>query len=90
MGAHQISVRVADLLEDMRPQHYSGANRAETVRTVNDILQGRAERTVDGFLTGLRNTGGNDYAQRVEEIGQDIQAFLAQKARAPKRLCKRE
>ena len=79
-GSHQISIRAADLLEDMRPQHYNGANRAETVRTINDILQGRTERTVDAFLTGLRNTGGEDYAQRVEEISRDIQAFLAQKA----------
>ena len=79
-GSHQISIRAADLLEDMRPQHYNGANRAETVRTINDILQGRTERTVDAFLTGLRNTGGEDYAQRVEEISREIQAFLAQKA----------
>ena len=64
----------------MRPQHYNGANRVETVRTINDILQGRAERTVDAFLTGLRNTGGEDYAQRVEELSGDIQAFLTQKA----------
>lgn len=67
-------------MEDMRPQLYNGANHSETVQTINDILQGRAERTVDSFLTGLRNTGGEDYAQRVEEISQDIQVFLAQKA----------
>ncbi len=64
----------------MRPQHYNGANRTETVRTINDIFQGRAEWTVDAFLTGLRNTGGEDYAQRVEELSGDIQAFLTQKA----------
>jgi hypothetical protein len=79
-GSHKLSVRIADLLEDMRPQHYNGANHDETVRTVNDILQGRADRTVDAFLTGLRSTGGADYAQRVEEVGRDIQAFLAQKS----------
>lgn len=67
-------------MEDMKPQLYNGANRTETVRTINDILQGRAARTVDAFLTGLRNTGGNEYAQRVEEISQDVQAFLTQKA----------
>ena len=80
MGSHQISVRAADLLEDMRPQLYNGANHSETVQTIKDILQGRTERTVDSFLTGLRNTGGEDYAQRVGEISQDIQVFLAQKA----------
>lgn len=78
-GSHQISIRAADLLEDMRPQHYNGMNRAQTVRTINDILQGRTERTVDAFLIGLRNTGGEDYAQRVEEISQEIQMFLTQK-----------
>ena len=78
-GSHQISIRAADLLEDMRPQHYNGMNRAQTVRTINDILQGRTERTVDAFLIGLRNTGGEDYAQRVEEISREIQAFLTQK-----------
>lgn len=79
-GSRQISIQAADLLEDMRPQHYNGANRVETVRTINDILQGRTERTVDAFLTGLRNTGGEDCAQRVEEISREIQAFLTQKA----------
>ena len=64
----------------MRPQHYNGMNRAKTVRTINDILQGRTERTVAAFLTGLRNTGGDEYAQRVEEIAGEIQAFLTQKA----------
>ena len=78
-GSHQISIRAADLLEDMRPHHYNGMNRAQTVRTINDILQGRTERTVDAFLIGLRNTGGEDYAQRVEEISREIQAFLTQK-----------
>lgn len=73
-------MRAANLLEDMRPQFYNGANRTETVRTINDILQGRVERTPDAFLTGLRNTGGAEYAQRVEEISQDVKAFLAQKA----------
>ena len=80
LGTHQISIRAADLLEDMRPQHYNGMNRAETVRTINDILQGRTERTVGAFLIGLRNTGGDGYAQRVEEIAGEIQAFLTQKA----------
>ena len=53
MGSHQISIRAADLLEDMRPHHYNGMNRAQTVRTINDILQGRTERTVDAFLIVL-------------------------------------
>ena len=79
-GSHEISIRAADLLEDMRPQDYNGSNRAKTVRTINDILQGRAQRTVDSFLLGLRNTGGVCYAQRVGEVCQDVQAFLSQKA----------
>ena len=79
-ASHQISVRAAELLEDMRPQDYNGANHAETVRTINDILQGRTERTVDAFLAGLWNTGGGDYTQRVEDISRDIRAFLAQRA----------
>lgn len=78
-GSRQISVQAAELLEDMRPQHYNASNHDETVRTVNDILQGRADQTVDAFLTGLRNTGGEGYAKRVEGISRDIQAFLAQK-----------
>lgn len=79
-GSHEISIRAADLLEDMRLRDYNGSNRAGTVRTINDILQGRAQRTVDSFLLGLRNTGGDGYAQRVEEVCQDVQAFLTQKA----------
>ena len=84
MGSHQISIRAADLLEDMRPQHYNGMNRAQTVRTINDILQGRTERTVDAFLVGLRNTGGEDYAQRVEEISrEDTGVFDIKRASDP-------
>lgn len=79
-GSHEISIRAADLLEDMRPQDYNGSNRAGTVRTINDILQGRAQRTVDSFLTGLRNTGGDAYAARVDEVCQDVRAFLSQSA----------
>ena len=79
-GSREISIRAADLLEDMRPQDYNGANRAETVRTINDILQGRTQRTVDSFLAGLRNTGGEEYAPRIEEISRDTQTFLSQKA----------
>ena len=78
-GSHKLSVRAAELLEDMRPQLYNGANHAETVQTINDILRGRADRTPDAFLTGLRNTGGESYTRRVEELGRDIQAFLEQK-----------
>ena len=78
-GSHKLSVRAAELLEDMRPQLYNGENHAETVQTINDILRGRADRTPDAFLTGLRNTGGESYTRRVEELGRDIQAFLEQK-----------
>ena len=79
-GSHKLSVRAAELLEDMRPQLYNGANRAETVQTINDILRGRTDRTPDAFLTGLRNTDNGGYTRRVDELGRDIRAFLEQKA----------
>ena len=79
-GSHKLSVRAAELLEDMRPQLYNGANHAETVQTINDILRGRTDRTPDAFLTGLRNTDNGGYTRRVDELGRDIRAFLEQKA----------
>lgn len=79
-GSHKLSVRAAELLEDMRPQLYNGANHAETVQTINDILRGRADWTPDAFLTGLRNTDNGGYTRRVDELGRDIRAFLEQKA----------
>ena len=79
-GSHKLSVRAAELLEDMRPQLYNGENHDETVQTINDILRGRSDRTPDAFLTGLRNTDGGGYARRVEELGRDIRAFWEQKA----------
>ena len=63
----------------MRPQLYNGANHAETVQTINDILRGRTDRTPDAFLTGLRNTDNGGYTRRVDELGRDIRAFLEQK-----------
>lgn len=79
-GSHKLSVRAAELLEDMRPQLYNGANHAETVQTINDILRGQADRTPDAFLTGLRNTDDGGHTRRVEELDRDIRAFLEQKA----------
>ena len=79
-GSHKLSVRAAELQEDMRPQLYNGANHAETVQTINDILRGRTDRMPDAFLTGLRNTDNGGYTRRVDELGRDIRAFLEQKA----------
>ena len=74
-----ISKSIAFYLEMSDPAAFRLRDRAGSIRTINDILQGRTERTVDTFLTGLRNTGGDGYAQRVDEIAGEIQAFLTQK-----------
>lgn len=74
----EISRHIAFCLDMLEPQYFSGINYAETVRHVNDILQGRAERTVEALLGELRQKGPG-LARKMEHISRDIQAFEAQK-----------
>ena len=43
----EISMSIADPLEQADPALYNGANRTQTIREVNDILQGRSELSFD-------------------------------------------
>lgn len=78
-SSHAISMSIADYLEQADPRAYNGMNRAQTIRAVNDILQGRAERPLAEFLSELRCVGGQSDGE-IECIEQDIHAFQTQKA----------
>lgn len=74
----EISMSIADLLELADPALYNGANRAQTIREVNDILQGRSDPSFDKLYSLLDQKCGSGDG-RVEKIKRDAEAFHHQK-----------
>ena len=71
----EIARRITDCLEAAAPQDYSPAERPRAIQGLNDILQGRSERTVDNLLAELEKCED----ARLPAVREDIQAFLRQK-----------
>lgn len=70
-----ISRRVVDCLENAAPVGYLPGERPQAIRAVNDILQGRAARTVDELLAEMDKCEGN----QADALRTDIRDFLRQK-----------
>ena len=47
-------------------------DRAGSIRTINDILQGRSEKTVEAMLAELEQKGGTYYAGEIAILRQNI------------------
>ncbi len=75
----EISMSIANLLERTDPAQYNGANRAQTIREVNDILQGRSDLSFDMLYSILEQKCGGEPGQ-VEKIKRDAEAFRRQKS----------
>ena len=75
-----ISQSIAYYLEMSSPGVYPPGDRAKTIRTVNDILQGRSDRSVDNLMDEVRAKGGPYYAGEISRVCDEIQAFQEQKA----------
>ena len=74
----EISKSIADLLEQADPVQYNGMNRVQTIRAVNDILEGRSDQSFDMLYSILDDKcGGNP--ERVEKVKRDVEAFRHQK-----------
>ena len=52
LSGHEISKKIADLLEDIDPIQYNGSNRARRVRNVNDYIQGRNDMPLEPCWIG--------------------------------------
>ncbi len=74
----EISMSIADLLERTDTAQYNGANRTQTIREVNDILQGRSDLSFDMLYSILEQKCGGEPGQ-VEKIKRDVEAFCRQK-----------
>ena len=74
-----ISRSIAFYLEMSDPAAFRQADRAGSIRTINDILQGRSERTVEAMLAELEQKGGTYYAREIAVLRQNIQDFQHQK-----------
>lgn len=72
----EISKSIADILEKTNPQTYNSMNRAQTIRAVNDTLQGRGEKSLKDMLAQLKEMENPPSGA----ILRDIQDFQAQKA----------
>lgn len=74
-----ISRSIAFYLEMSDPAAFQQADRARSIRTINDILQGRSERMVEAMLAELEQKGGTYYAGEIAVLRQNIQDFQHQK-----------
>lgn len=79
-----ISQSIADMLERADPKQYNGANRVQTIRETNDILQDRSELSLDMLYSLLAQTCGGEDGQ-VEKIRRDVEAFCVQKSNRTRR-----
>ena len=59
-STREIAKSIAYYLEMSDPVNYPPSDRAKTVRAVNDILQGRSDRTVDSLLAETLEDEEND------------------------------
>lgn len=75
-----ISRSITDTLEQAAPQMYNGSNRSSTIWNINDILQGRSEKTVDTLIAALRVIAEPYHSADMERHTHAIQDFRAQKA----------
>lgn len=75
-----ISQSIAYYLEMSSPGVYPPGDRAKTVRMLNDILQGRSDRSVENLMDEVRAKGGSYYAGEIGRVCKEIQAFQVQKA----------
>ena len=70
-----ISRRIVDCLEAAAPAVYQNGERTRVIQTINDVLQGRAARTVDELLAELDKCTG----KRADDLRSDIRDFQRQK-----------
>ena len=74
-----ISRSIAFYLEMSDPAAFRLGDRAGSIKTINDILQGRSEQTVEAMLADLEQKGGTYYAGEIAVLRQNIQDFQHQK-----------
>ena len=72
LSGHEISKKIADLLEDIDPIQYNGSNRARRVRNVNDYIQGRNDMPLEPLLDWAAKADRGAYAGKVAVLRQSI------------------
>lgn len=83
-----ISKSIAFYLEMSDPAAFRLRDRAGSIRTINDILQGRSEKTVEAMLAELEQKGGTYYAGEIAILRQNVQDFQRQKMMLTQPYCK--
>ena len=75
----ELSKRIVSCLELADPAAIKPANRAETIRSINDILQGRSEVSVDALLAEMTRVLGHHHAVKHRVLRRGVRDFLHQK-----------
>lgn len=74
-----ISKSIVSCLEMLDPAVFRQVDRTGSIKSVNDILQGRSEKSTEELLAELVQKGGDSHAGEIIALRQDIQDFLHQK-----------
>ena len=82
-SSREISKRIVGYLELIEPANYHPKDRAKSVRSINDTLQGRAEYSLKQLMAELELNIGRYYPAVFTDIQRQIQSFLRQKELLP-------
>ncbi len=74
-----ISKSIVSCLELFDPAAFRPIDRAGSIKGINDILQGRSEKSAEELLAELAQKGGDGHAKEIAVLRQDVQDFLHQK-----------
>lgn len=79
-SSREISKHIVDHLELIEPVNFPPSDRARTVRSINDTLQGRGACSLDQLMSELELTIGRYDPTIFESIRHQIRDFQRQKA----------
>lgn len=78
-SSREISKRIVNYLELIEPANYHPRDRAKSVRSINDAIQGRGEYSLRQLMDELALNIGRYYPAEFEDIQRQIQDLLRQK-----------
>lgn len=78
-SSREISKRIVNYLELVEPANYHPKDRAKSIRSINDAIQGRGEYSLRRLTDELALNIGRYYPAEFEDIQQQIQDLLRQK-----------
>ena len=78
-SSREISKRILNYLELVEPANYHPKDRAKSIRSINDAIQGRGEYSLRQLTDELALNIGRYYPAEFEDIQRQIKSLLHQK-----------